>query len=57
MEASLVRGEEFNIPDYTALCAGLVKVAKVIGVDRRAREVVPTLRGYLEQTYGTQEVT
>ena len=55
LEAKLVVGASLNIEKHTLLCATLTRIAKLIGIERRAKEVVPTLEAYLEQTYGTEQ--
>ena len=48
MESKLANGEEINIQDHALLCSTLVRVAQRIGIDRRARTIVPDLKDYLE---------
>ena len=48
MEAKLVNGEAINLAEHALLCSTLVRLAQRIGIDRRARNVVPDLRDYLE---------
>lgn len=47
MEARLARGEQINIPDYSLLVSTMVRVAQRIGIERRARNVTPSLGQYL----------
>lgn len=55
MEAKLARGEEIDVQEHAVQCSNLVKIAKLIGVDRRAKEIVPTLKQYLESTAEAHE--
>ena len=48
MESKMANGEEINIQDHALLCSTLVRVAQRIGIDRRARTIVPDLKDYLE---------
>ena len=48
MESKLANGEEISIQDHALLCSTLVRVAQRIGIDRRARTIVPDLKDYLE---------
>jgi len=47
MEARLARGEEINIQEYSLLVSTMVRVAQRIGIERRARNVTPSLGQYL----------
>jgi hypothetical protein len=49
LEARMANGEKITINDHAALSNTLVKVASRIGIDRRSRNVTPTLRDYLNQ--------
>ena len=48
MEAKLVGGENIDLQEYSQLSSTLVRLAQRIGIDRRARNVTPTLAEYLE---------
>ena len=48
MEAKLVSGEAINLQEHALLCSTLVRLAQRIGIDRRARNVVPDIADYLE---------
>jgi hypothetical protein len=48
MEARLANGEAINISEHALLVSSMCRVANRIGINRRAREVLPTLEGYLE---------
>jgi hypothetical protein len=43
MEAALVRGEQVNIAEYTALSSSLVRLANRIGVERVPKDIGPSL--------------
>src|ERR1700730_5313850 len=47
MEAKMANGAGINIAEHAALTSTLVKVASRIGVDRRSRNITPTLSDYL----------
>jgi hypothetical protein len=49
MEARLANGEAIDISEHALLCSTLVRLSARIGINRTAREVVPTLRQYIEQ--------
>jgi hypothetical protein len=47
MEAALARGEKINITAHALVCGTLVRVARIIGVDRTTQDATPTLADYL----------
>ena len=47
MEAKLARGEKIDITQHALLCSTLTRLATRIGIDRRPRDVSPTLDQYL----------
>jgi hypothetical protein len=49
MESRLANGEAININEHALLCSTLVRLSARIGINRTAREIVPTLRQYIEQ--------
>lgn len=48
MEAKMANGETIRTDVHAQLTSSLVKVANKIGVDRRSRNITPTLRDYLD---------
>jgi hypothetical protein len=48
MEARLVGGENIDLQEYSQLASTLVRLGQRIGIDRRVRNVTPTLAEYLE---------
>jgi hypothetical protein len=48
MEARLANGEEIDISAHATLCSVLVRLSTRIGINRTAREIVPTLSQYLK---------
>lgn len=48
MEANLASGKNINIVEHSMLTNAIVKVAARIGIDRRSRNIIPTLRDYLD---------
>ena len=49
LEGRLARGEEIDVERHALLCSTLTRLAQRIGIDRRARNVTPTVKDYLEQ--------
>jgi hypothetical protein len=48
MEGALARGEKVDVAEHALLASTLVRIAQRIGLDRRAKNVTPSLRDYLE---------
>jgi hypothetical protein len=48
MEARLANGEAIDIAEHALLCSTLVRLSARIGINRTAREIVPSLAQYLE---------
>lgn len=48
MEAQLTRGEPIDLQEHALIASTLVRLASRIGIDRRARNIVPDLRDYLD---------
>ena len=48
LEARLVRGEPVDIAEHALLSSTLVRLAQRIGLERRAKPVLPTVKDYLE---------
>jgi len=49
LEAALANGQEINVERHALLCSTLTRLAHRIGIDRRAKNVTPALRDYLEE--------
>ncbi|MBR0703132.1 hypothetical protein JQ599_24740 [Bradyrhizobium diazoefficiens] len=47
MEAQLALGHTIDVATHSTLTSTMVRVASRIGINRKAREVVPTLAEYL----------
>ena len=47
LEARLVRGEPVDIAEHALLSSTLVRLAQRIGIDRRAKNITPSLSEYL----------
>jgi hypothetical protein len=47
LEARLANGEQIDIAEHALLSSTLVRIAQRIGMDRRAKTIVPTLSEYL----------
>ena len=43
----LARGEEIDVERHALLCSTLTRLAQRIGLDRRAKNITPSLREYL----------
>jgi hypothetical protein len=50
-EAKLAAGQEIDVATHALLTSSLVRVAQRIGIDRRQRNVTPTLETYLRSQY------
>jgi hypothetical protein len=48
MEARLANGEQINIAEHALLSSTLVRIVRRIGINRRARKVIPDLEDYLD---------
>ena len=55
MEAQLALGKTINVAEHAQLTSAMVRVASRIGINRRAREIVPTLNEYLTTQVGVDE--
>ena len=49
MEARLANGHSINIADHALLSSTLVRLAQRIGIDRRSRDLTPSLSEYLQR--------
>ena len=49
LEADLANGQEIDIERHALLCSTLTRLAQRIGIDRRARNITPTLSQYMEE--------
>jgi hypothetical protein len=47
MEAKLASGEPIDIGQHAQLCSSLVRLTSRIGINRKAREIVPSLAEYI----------
>jgi len=47
LEARLARGEPVDIAEHALLSSTLVRLAQRIGLERRARNITPSLSEYL----------
>jgi hypothetical protein len=48
MEARLANGEDIDVNAHALLCSTLVRLSTRIGINRTAREIVPSLSQYLK---------
>jgi hypothetical protein len=51
LEARMAAGEQIQITEYSTLASTIVRIAQRIGIDRIARDVIPELKQYIDQTY------
>ena len=49
LEARLARGEQIDVGEHGHLSSTLCRLAQRIGINRRARDITPTLTEYLAQ--------
>jgi hypothetical protein len=47
LEGRLARGEEIDVERHALLCSTLTRLAQRIGIDRRAKNITPSLSEYL----------
>jgi hypothetical protein len=47
LEAALANGQEINVERHALLCSTLTRLAQRIGIDRRTRNVMPSVGEYL----------
>jgi hypothetical protein len=50
LESRLANGEQIDITEHATLSSTLVRLAQRIGIDRRAKNVGPTLSDYLPRS-------
>jgi hypothetical protein len=48
LEAEIAAGQQIDIAAHAQLCSSLVRIAQRIGINRRLRNVTPSLQDYLE---------
>ena len=56
MESRLANGEQIDIQEHALLCSTLTRLAQRIGIERRARDVTPSLSEYLAARYPKDEI-
>src|SRR5262249_9994039 len=54
LEGRLARGEEIDVERHALLCSSLVRLAQRIGIDRRAKNITPSLGDYLRSPQPTE---
>ena len=50
LEGRLARGEEIDVERHALLCCTLTRLAQRIGIDRRAKNITPSLGDYLRSS-------
>ncbi len=48
LEARLARGENIDVSEFSVLASTAVRIPQRLGLERRAKNVVPSLRDYVE---------
>jgi hypothetical protein len=48
IEANIASGKKIDITEYATLVSTAVRVAQRIGIDRRAKNILPALADYIE---------
>jgi hypothetical protein len=48
LEADLANGQEIDVERHALLCSTLTRLAQRIGIDRRAKNITPSVKDYLE---------
>ena len=54
LEGRLARGEEIDVERHALLCSTLTRLAQRIGIDRRAKNITPSLGDYLRSPPPTE---
>ena len=54
LEGRLARGEEIDVERHALLCSTLTRLAQRIGIDRRAKNITPSLSEYLTLQEATE---
>ena len=54
LEGRLARGEEIEVERHALLCSTLTRLAQRIGIDRRAKNITPSLGDYLRSPPPTE---
>jgi|SRR5262249_8412502 len=52
MEARLANGGDIDINEHALLCSSLVRLGQRIGIDRRAKNITPTVADYIASIPG-----
>ena len=47
VEAKLANGEKIDIAEYTQLASTLVRIASRLGIDRKPKDITPSLSEYI----------
>jgi hypothetical protein len=55
MEADLANGIDISVERHALLCSTLTRLAQRIGIDRRAKNITPTLSDYLSSSKANGE--
>jgi hypothetical protein len=57
LEGRLARGEEIDVERHALLCSTMTRLAQRIGIDRRTRDVTPSLSDIIraDQNRGREE--
>jgi hypothetical protein len=52
LEGKLASGEQIDLQEHALLSSTLTRLAQRIGIDRRARDITPSLRDYISRRGG-----
>ena len=52
LEAKFAAGEEISVADWAVIASTLVRIAQRIGIDRRAKDITPSLRDVMDAADG-----
>lgn len=55
MEAQLANGADIDITEYSQLTSTLVRVVSRLGINRRVKDITPSVRDYLEHVQGEED--
>jgi hypothetical protein len=56
MESRLANGEAIDAQEHAHLSSTLVRIASRIGLERRSKNITPTLRDYLDEARADKEI-
>ena len=48
IEGQMANGQQIDLAQHSLLCSTLVRIAQRIGIERRSKNITPSVRDYLE---------